>query len=506
MPKAQDKESFSFMKFQIKDIKSRPVADGLVLTYFAKEKLDAHVWWKYLRAADKKQVQRLLKTKEFSGKINEVKIILCQPKGKIILFGLGEKNKWTNRKLILAIRKIVVTAKAEKVATIALAPDFFVTSKKSITRDAQTIAENAVMANYEFTKYKQDQKNNFAIKFVSLFVSKENLVLVKQGVQVGTVVGEQINDSRDLGNIPGGEMTPTLLATKAQIAGKEHGFTVKVLGRAEMKKLNMGAILGVAHGSAEEPKFIVMEYWGGNKKDRPVVLVGKGVTFDTGGLNLKPTGAMSDMHLDMIGGAAVIAAVGAVAKLKLPVNVVGLVPTVENMPGSAGFRPGDVLHSMSGKTIEVVNTDAEGRVILADALTYAERYQPKLIVDIATLTGACAVALGTHCSGLMTPDTELQNKLQQAGEISGDYLWPLPMWEEYEASIKGTFGDIQNDDRTRNAGAILGGMFLWQFAKKYPWAHLDIAGPMKSTESECLAKGANGVGVRVLVEIVRNYK
>jgi len=247
-----------------------------------------------------------------------------------------------------------------------------------------------------------------------------------------------------------------------------------------------------------------MEYYGAGKKEAPYVFVGKGVTFDTGGLNLKPEKGMNDMHLDMLGGAAVIAALGAAARLKLPVNIVGLVPTVENMPGNAGYRPGDVLKSLSGKTIEVLNTDAEGRIILADALTYAERYQPKLVVDVATLTGACQVALGLKVAGLMTPDTELQSKLQQVAEASGDYAWPLPMWEEYEEEIKGTFADVQNTGKSGYGGAITAAMFLWQFAKNYPWAHLDIAGTMKTVEGQHLAKGASGAGTRFLIEIARN--
>jgi leucyl aminopeptidase len=295
-----------------------------------------------------------------------------------------------------------------------------------------------------------------------------------------------------------------LLAKKAQDAGRSHHFKVTVLGRPQLKKLGMGAILGVAHGSAEEPKFIIMEHRGGKRNEAPHVFVGKGVTFDTGGLNLKPERAMNDMHLDMLGGAVVIAAMSAAAQLKLPINVVGLVPAVENMPGSAGYRPGDVLRSMSGKTIEVLNTDAEGRIILADALTYAERYKPKVVVDVATLTGACMVALGLRYSGLMTPSAELQSKLIEVGDTSGDYVWPLPLDEDFADEVKGTFGDVANLGKSGYGGAEAGAAFLWQFAKSYPWAHLDIAGPMKTIEGQHLAKGASGVGVRLLVELLRS--
>jgi len=493
------------MKFQVKDIKGKVAADALVLTYFTKERPATNQLWSKLRAAEKRQIERYFKSREFSGKDGEAKVILKSPKGKILLVGLGEHAKWNARRLVLTARRVIALGKAERTASLTLPLEPLLAANNSTERLAQVVAENAVMASYEFTQYKQKSDSGFIVRELVLLVSRLGLKSAQAGVRVGQVVGEQVNDARNLGNIPGGEMTPTLLARMAQAAGKSHGFRVKILGRKEMTKSKMGAILGVAHGSAEEPKFIIMEYHGGKKSEAPYVLVGKGVTFDTGGLNLKPEKGMSDMHLDMSGGAAVIAALGAITRLKLPVNVVGLVPAVENMPGSAGYRPGDLLKSLSGKTIEVLNTDAEGRIILADALTYAERLKPKLVVDVATLTGACQVALGLKVSGLLTPSDELRSKLQEVGEVSGDYVWPLPLWEEYEEEIKGTFGDVQNLGKSGYGGAITGAAFLWQFAKNYPWAHLDIAGPMKTVEGQFLAKGASGVGVRFLVELVRQY-
>lgn len=491
------------MRFQVKDIKFRPAVEALVLTYFTKEKPYAHALWKQLRALDRKHIERYFRAKEFTGKEGEAKVVLRSPTGKVFLVGLGDRGKWNQRRLVLAARRVIGLAKAEKSGTAALALESLSAVGVSSERLAQTVVENVVMANYEFSQYRSKPDDGFEVRGLVLLASKMALKTASSGAAVGQVVGEQVNLGRDLGNVPGGEMTPSLLAARAVQVGRRDHLKVKVLGRTAMKKLGMGAILGVAHGSAEEPKFIIMEYWGGRKKDAPYVFVGKGVTFDTGGLNLKPTQGMSDMHLDMAGGAAVVGAMGAIARLKLPVNVIGLIPAVENMPGSAGYRPGDLLKSMSGKTIEVLNTDAEGRVILADALTYAERYQPKLVVDVATLTGACMVALGLKASGLMTPDAETQTALQQVGERSGDYVWPLPMWEEYEEEIKGTFGDVQNEGKTRYGDAISGAMFLWQFTKAYPWAHLDIAGPMKTVEGQQLAKGASGVGVRFLIELVR---
>lgn len=493
------------MQFQIKDIKGALTTEGVVLAYFVKDKPAVHPWWRKLASADKRQIERCFRAKEFAGKDTDIKVFTRAGKGKIVLVGLGERKSWSQRKLVLVVRRAVAAAKAERVSSLALAFEPLALTGVSTERLAQTVAENAAMAGYEFTKYKAKIDAGFTVKSVLLLVAKAEVGAAQRGVKVGTVVGEQVNAARDLGNTPGGEMTPTFLAQQAQEAGKKFGFTVRVLGRAEMKKLGMGAILGVAHGSAEEPKFIIMEYWGAPKKSEPpYVLVGKGVTFDTGGLNLKPEKSMLDMHLDMLGGAAVVNALAAAARLKLPVNVVGLVPSVENMPGSAGYRPGDVLKSLSGKTIEVLNTDAEGRIILADALTYAERYQPKLVIDVATLTGACMVALGLKYSGLMTPDEKLQRTLMAVGETSGDYVWPLPLNDEFADEVKGTFGDVQNLGKSGYGGASTGAAFLWQFAKKYPWAHLDIAGPMKTVEGQYLSKGASGVGVRFLVELLRS--
>ena len=494
------------MKFQVKDIKSKPATVGLVLCYFAKEKPSVHPLYKFVTAADKKQVERLFKAKEFSSGEKQSQVILGAQKKKILLIGLGEKKNWNLRHAVLAARRITNLAKNYKVKSVTIGLETLAASGVSSERLAQTVTENMVLADYVFNQYKKDKGEQFTVNQAVLAVSKMALKSVSAGVKIGEVVGAQVNYARDLGNTPGGEMTPTLLANRAKEVGRVNHIKVTVLNQKQMEANKMGAILGVAKGSSEEPKFIIMEYYGGKKNDAPFVFVGKGVTFDTGGLNLKPEDHMLDMWMDMCGGAAVISALGAIAKLKLPVNVMGLVPAVENMPGGAGYRPGDLLKSLSGKYIEVLNTDAEGRVILADALTYAERYKPRLVVDVATLTGACMVALGAQAAGLFTPDDKIANELLTAGEISGDYLWRLPLWEEYEDEVKGTFGDVQNMGKSRYGGAITAAMFLYQFAKKYPWVHIDIAGTMKAVDGQGLAKGATGTGTRVLIELAKNYK
>lgn len=489
------------MKIIIKDWSGLKSFNTLGLFYFEKVRPDSIFFWNKILTTHRKAVDEFFKSKDFAGSNNDSKVVYSQGK-KIFLLGLGEKKKWNLRSLVKASRRLAMAVKSEKKNSVTIVLDNLLVNDLTVEKTVQTLVENIILANYEFSKYKSGDKSNTLDELV-IVADKKLHTNIKEAAVVGQIIGEQTNLTRDLANTPGGDMTPTVLADSAKLVGKKYGFSVKVMSEPEIKKNKMGAILGVAKGSSEKPKFIIMEYWGADKKEAPFVLVGKGVTFDTGGLNLKPESGMLDMHLDMSGGAAVIHTMAAISLLKLKKNVVGLVPAVENMPSGAGYRPNDLIKGLSGKTIEVLSTDAEGRIILSDALTYAEKYKPKLVVDIATLTGACMVALGCITSGVMAPDEELQEKLKQVGEYSGDYVWPLPMWEEYEEEIKGTFGDIQNIGKTRYGGAITGAMFLYQFAKNYKWAHLDIAGPMKAVEGQYLAKGASGVGVRFLVEMVK---
>jgi leucyl aminopeptidase len=315
-----------------------------------------------------------------------------------------------------------------------------------------------------------------------------------------------VNACRALANMPGGDMTPKLLAKAAKQAVTGLPVTVQTLGRAQMEKLGMGAILGVASGSPHEPTFTIMEYRGGPAKQRPIVIAGKGITFDSGGLNLKTSAGIYEMHMDMSGGAAVIHSVALAAKLKLKKNVVGLIPASENTPGANAVRPGDILKSLSGKTIEVTDTDAEGRLVLADALTYAKRFNPSVVLDVATLTGASMIALGHYASGVLSRDDKLRTQIEKLGELSGDYVWPLPLWDEYEDMVKSPFADLQNHmiNGGRYGGATEGGIFLWQFAKELdcPWAHLDIAPRMTSAPGDELAKGAAGAPVRLLISFI----
>lgn len=423
--------------------------------------------------------------------------------------GIGKPEEMTVRTFRLVCRTIVSAAKTHKVKKIAFELDPASAHLKNL-RDISpekicaTAAENFEMAHFEFTAFKTKPKEGWNTVEEILLYSP---VKSESAVRKGQLIGQAVNACRTLANTPGGDMTPRVLAKAARDAVKGLPVKVTTLGRAEMQKLRLGAILGVAQGSSEPPAFIIMEYRGG--KGAPIVLAGKGVTFDAGGLNLKPSNSIYEMHMDMSGAAAVIHSLALAAQLKVKKNVIALIPAVENMPGNNAYRPGDVLTSLSGKTIEILDTDAEGRVILADALTYAKRFKPSAVIDVATLTGAAVTALGLHASALLTRDDTLAETILESGERSGDYVWRLPLWDEYEDRVKGTFADLKNvpgGSTSRYGGAIDGGMFLWQFAKDLgcPWAHLDIAPRMTAAPGDELAPGAAGEPVRLLFDFIEH--
>ena len=435
---------------------------------------------------------------------------------------INKKDKNNLRKFITLIRRFIRTAKQYQVEKIAIDIDTFKNiSDVSPKELGSVVAQNFEMAGYEFRDFKTKPKAGWK-DLEEVWITHVKNKDIKAGILEGKKIGKMVNECRLISNTPGGDMTPQILAAHAKRLSRNTTIKTTVLGKKEIEKLKMGAILGVAKGSPEEPKFIVMEYWGAGKpgnvkgargadQNNPIVLVGKGVTFDTGGMDIKIGGGMLGMHMDMSGGAAVMATLALVAQLKLKKNVIGLIPSVENMVSGSAFRPGDVLRSMSGKTIEVINTDAEGRLILADALTYAKRFNPKAVLDVATLTGASLIALGQHASAIMTRDKKLQEMLVKLGEKSGDYVWPLPLWEEYEEYIKGRIADIANlsTKNSRHGGAINGGMFLEQFAREFSkdcvWAHIDIAPRMTTIPSDNLSSGAAGEHVRLLTQFVKEY-
>jgi leucyl aminopeptidase len=370
------------------------------------------------------------------------------------------------------------------------------------------VLEGAVLSQYRFDKYiTQPPENNGLVRRITVAVeSAEQQRRWQPVVDFVRTLCEGVFLTRDLANAPPNEIYPETLAERARAAGKEAGFRVRVLSKAQIERLGMGGLLGVNRGSARPPVFIIMEYWGTERSVAPIVLVGKGITFDTGGISLKPAAGMSEMKSDMHGAASVIGTLYVAARLRLPINLVGLVPATENMPSGSAMVPGDILRFLNGKTAEIDNTDAEGRLILADALAYAERYSPQAVIDLATLTGACVVALGNVASGLFGNHRELLERIKRAAERTHEYVWELPLYEEYAELIKSDVADVKNSGG-RNAGAITAALFLKHFIGDYPWAHLDIAGTaIAPKETDYMPKGGTGVGVRLLVELLRNWE
>lgn len=430
----------------------------------------------------------------------------------------GDLKKITPRTFRTLIRSMVQAAHKYEIPKIAFEfdlADFPGLHTYGEGWAMSTIAENVFLAHYTFNAYKSKPKRQKLTEVTLITkIGKEGA----QGLKRGVVVGMSANVCRDIANTSGGDMTPKVLAERAKDILKDTEATVTVLDEKKMRELGMGGVLGVGQGALERPRFIVIEYWGkgkarsgknkSQKEEGPLVLVGKGVTFDSGGLQVKPGMAMYEMHMDMSGGAAVIAAIRAIAKLELKKNVVGLIPAVENAVSDKAIRPGDVLTMMSGKTVEVLHTDAEGRIILADALTYAKQYEPKLVVDVATLTGASLVAVGQHAHVIMTKDRTLEDRFRELGEETGDYTFPLPLWEEYTQYTKGVHADITNvpaGDSPKAGGTINGGTFLSHFAEKMPWVHIDMAPRMTSIPADKLAKGATGEPTRLLVKIAETF-
>ena len=428
--------------------------------------------------------------------------------------GVGKRTEMTPRTFRTLVRSIVQAAKAHQLEAIALHLEPIGCPELEAMGDAwyyRTLAENLALASYEYTTYKTKPKKEKVFKEILVCGLDEKVK--KDAFAEGLVIAESANITRDIANATGEHMTPQKLAEATVAALKGTKTTVTVLNEKEIKKMGMGLLHAVGKGADDAPRFIIVEYWGAGKptKERkkaskPIVLVGKGITYDTGGLNVKPSGSMHEMHLDMSGGASVVGAIRAAAKLGLKKNIIGLIPAAENSVSATSMRAGDIATSLSGKTVEILHTDAEGRLVLADALTYAQKhYEPALMVDIATLTGAALVALGMHASAIMTKDEELQTKLVKLGEESGDLVWPLPLWEEYKSSLKSDRADISNiaTNFSKWGGCIEGGTFLSYFVEKnVPWIHIDIAPRMNSIPSDKLAKGATGEPVRLLVQLI----
>jgi leucyl aminopeptidase len=363
---------------------------------------------------------------------------------------------------------------------------------------AQALTAAVGDALYVYRHTKPSAPSASKLQRITLACGVAESTVAREGLQRGEAVAAGVALARECANRPGNHCTPSFLADEARRLAKSHDLELEVLGRKEVEKLGMGCFLAVAQGSTQPLKFIVLQYRGAAKSAAPLLLVGKGITFDTGGISIKPAAEMDEMKFDMGGAASVLGTFRAVAQLKPKVNLVGLIPACENMPSGSAVKPGDVVTSMSGQTVEILNTDAEGRLILCDALTYAERFKPAAVVDIATLTGACVVALGHHRSGLFSPDDALAAQLDRAGQAALDPCWRMPLDEEYDEALKSNFADMGNVG-PRAGGAITAAMFLKRYTGKYPWAHLDIAG---SAWKSGAAKGATGRPVPLLTQFV----
>ena len=433
---------------------------------------------------------------DFRGKPDET-LLTHAPDGfrarRVMFVGLGPRERITAERVRRAAGS--ASKQASKVRCERLA--FAVPSGPS--EHSRAAAEGAVLGAYRFSEMKAPPKDEPAP------VELAEIVLLggdAEAARVGEILARAENLARTLGNLPPNVCTPAHLAETAQRIAAERGLACTVLGPAELKQEGMGALLAVAQGSAQEPRLIVLEHRGGGEGEPPLALVGKGLTFDAGGISIKPAQSMEDMKFDMCGGAAVLAAMQAVGELQVRCNVVGLVPASENLLGSAAMRPGDILRTHAGKSVEVVNTDAEGRLILADALSYLRRFEPAACVDAATLTGACVIGLGHHATGAMGNDEAVLEQVRAAGERAGQRVWPLPMWDEYREQLRSDYADLKNVGG-RPAGAITAGWFLREFVGDTPWVHLDVAGTAYGDgKLSYQTKGATGVPTRLFVEWV----
>ena len=439
---------------------------------------------------------------------DDVKTIYTRSKAlppRVLLVAMGDAgsaDRTRARKAGVRLARAAHEAKLKKV-TLGGVPDGAKAGTHVLTG---SLVEGLLYGAYRFEDFKTRDPKPVLLRNVQVVPEDDAPVRQHQEAlnRVATLV-DATQFTRDLGNRPCNDLVPVTLAQAARQVATAGGLKVTVLDYKKAEAAGMHAFCAVAKGSAEPPAFIILEYWGGKKSEKPIVLVGKGLTFDTGGISLKPAENMDHMKFDMSGAGAVLGAMKAIAALKLRRNVVMLIPSVENMPGGRAYKPGDVLRTLGGPTIEVRNTDAEGRVVLADALAWAKRYDPAVVVDLATLTGACVVALGNECAGLFSPDDKLAARLAEAGDLTGDRLWRMPLWDEYREMVKSDVADVRNSTG-RWAGAVTAACFLETFASGYPWAHLDIAGPAYNEHVTSLGpKGATGFGVRLLVHFVENW-
>jgi len=451
-------------------------------------------------------ISQLIKQGEIKGKPNEITMLHNfgkLPAARVVVVGLGKQSELSVNKVRVAVAETCRWLRAREISTIATIPQGAKINNILPGDAAQAIAEGALLGTYTFRKHMTKEEDRPGeIKHLSIVGDDESKSQLEEGVNKGQIVSEATNLARDMANEPANYMTPTDMAETATRFARDYGLEITVLDREQMKELGMGGLLGVSQGSRQPPKFIVLNYKGSTAKEPDITLVGKGVTFDSGGISIKPSEKLEEMKGDMAGGAAVMAAITAVARLKPNINVMALIPATENLPDGSALKPGDVLTTMNGKTIEIISTDAEGRLVLADALAYARKHGARKMVDAATLTGACRIALGDICTGAFGNNQELIDRITAAGKEAGELIWQMPMYDEYKEQNKSDVADIKNVGG-RLGGAITAAKFLAEFVDDTPWVHLDIAGTsLSDKERGYQIKGATGVPVRTLVNLV----
>lgn len=458
--------------------------------------------------ADAQQLDSLLKREQFQGKPGQA-LLLLNPQGiaaeRLLIVGFGAQAKDTSitpdnfRK---AITRALEMLKPTPSKELSFCFEELLVAERDLEWQARQLAELLDTFVYRCDQLKsKPAEQPFAPTKITFGCTKATINSAQKGLTLGSAIAKGINLARQLGDLPGNICTPSYLAIEAKrLARNQPLLNVKVLDEKQMSELGMNSLLSVSAGSEQPAKLIVLEYIGGTKGDAPIALVGKGITFDTGGISLKPGAGMDEMKYDMCGAASVLGTFQTLLELKPTLNVVGIIAASENMPNGKATKPGDIVTSMSGLTIEILNTDAEGRLVLCDALTYSERFKPKVVVDIATLTGACVIALGNHATGLYSNQDDLAQALLKAGQEAGDRAWHMPLWDDYQKQLDSNFADIANIGG-REGGSITAACFLSRFTKNVPWAHLDIAGTAWKSGA---AKGATGRPVPLLVQYLLN--
>ena len=446
-------------------------------------------------------IAALLKRGDLAGKVGQTLLLQALPNLKaerVLLVGAGKERELSDRQYRKLVSSVLASLKSLGGGDAVLALGDLAVKGRDAHGKARLLVETLADGLYVFDRFKSQKADAPKLKKITLLADKADAPAVEQGARQAQAIANGMALTRDLGNLPPNLCHPSFLADEAKALAKAHkNLKVEVLDEKKLRELGMGAFLAVAQGSEQPPRLIVLQYNGGKKDEAPYALVGKGITFDTGGISLKPGLGMDEMKFDMCGAASVFGTFRAVLELQLPINLVGLLACAENMPSGRATRPGDIVTTMSGQTVEILNTDAEGRLVLCDTLTYAERFKPQAVVDIATLTGACIVALGANTSGLMGNNDALVRQLLKAGEHADDRAWQLPLFDEYQEQLDSPFADIANIGGPK-AGTITAGCFLSRFAKKYHWAHLDIAGTAWVSGGK--DKGATGRPVPLLTQ------